>query len=262
MRTASVASIFASLIVFIPHVGFGQSAAPPVEFEVADVKVNDSGQVAIEARVLPSGQISVRNIRMKELILQAYKAADVAGGPAWLDSERFDVVAKAPPNTTEDTLRLMLQSLLVKRVKLRVHQEQKTLPVYALVASARGFKLSPSAGAGQPRCSPGQGAEGMNHTVCTNFTMADLANWLSTRIAPSFISRPVLDLTGLKGTYDIRLDWVPQPLVGNAGDSADVPAGTTVFEALEKQLGLKLEQRRSPVPVIVIDYIERVSTEN
>jgi uncharacterized protein (TIGR03435 family) len=94
--------------------------------------------------------------------------------------------------------------------------------------------------------------------------MADLADWLPTRIAPSFIDRPVVDLTGLKGPYDIQLDWVPRPLVGNAADpaSADVAAGATVFDALDKQLGLKLEERKLPMPVIVIDHIERVPTEN
>jgi uncharacterized protein (TIGR03435 family) len=257
-----VAIALAILITLTPCAGFGQSAPPPAEFEVADVRVNDSGQQAIQARILPSGQISVRNIRMRELIVQAYKAGDAAGGPTWLDSDRFDIVAKAPPNTTEDALRLMLQNLLTRRFKLAIHWEKKIMPVYALMSGKRGFKLEPAAGAGQPRCSPGQGAEGLNHTVCTNFTMADLANWLSTRIAPSFISRPVVDLTGLKGTYDIRLDWVPQPLVGNAGDAADLPAGATVFEALDKQLGLKLESRKLPMPVIVIDHIERVPTEN
>ena len=258
-----VAIALAILITLKPCAGFAQSAPAPAEFEVAEVKANDSGQQAIQARILPSGQISVRNIRMRDLIVQAYKAGDAAGGPTWLDSDRFDIVAKAPPNTTEDALRVMLQNLLTRRFKLASHWEKKTMPVYALVAGKRGFKLAPAAGAGQPKCSPGQGAEGLNHTVCTNFTMADLANWLSTRIAPSFISRPVVDLTGLKGSYDIRLDWVPQPLVGNAGDAADAPAGgATVFEALDKQLGLKLESRRLPMPVIVIDHIERVPTEN
>lgn len=94
--------------------------------------------------------------------------------------------------------------------------------------------------------------------------MADLAAWLPSRIAPSFIDRLVVNLTRLQGTYDIRLDWVPVPLVGNAADgaAADAAAGSTVFDALEKQLGLKLEERKLPMPVIVIDHIERISTEN
>jgi uncharacterized protein (TIGR03435 family) len=254
----------ANLTVFMPSAGFGQSASPRPEFEVAEVKVNNSGQPGIQGGSLAGGQLSVRNIPMRELIVQAYKAGGVAGGPNWLDTERFDIVAKAPPNTPDDTLRLMLQTLLAERFKLAIHREQKSTAVFALVAAKRGFKLQAAAGSGRPKCSPGQGDEGLNHTVCTNFTMADLAAALPTRIAPSFIDRPVVDLTGLKGAYDIKLDWVPRPLVGNAADgpTADVAAGSTVFDALDKQLGLKLVERKLPMPVIVIDHIERIPTEN
>ena len=83
--------------------------------------------------------------------------------------------------------------------------------------------------------------------------MADLASWLSTRIAPSFIDLPVIDHTGFQGTYDLQLDWVPRRLA-----DADAAAGATVFDALEKQLGLKLEERQEPRPVIIIDHIERL----
>jgi uncharacterized protein (TIGR03435 family) len=203
----------------------------------------------------------VHNITLKELIVQAYKAVDVTG-PGWLNSDRFDIIAKAPPGTPEDTLRLMLQTLLVDRFKLLIHREQKITSVFALMPAKEGFKLQAAASDGQPKCAPGRGAEGLNHTACTNFTMTDLANWLPTRIAPSFIDRPIVDLTGLKGTYDIKLDWVPRPVVGNAADDATVAAGPTVFGALEKQLGLKLEERKLPMPIIVIDHIERVPTEN
>ena len=249
----------ANLAVLIPCAGFGQSPSLRPEFEVADVKVNHSGQPGVQGGFLPGGQLSVRNIPMKELIVQAYKAGGVSGGPNWLDSERFDIVAKAPPNTAEDALRLMLQTLLAERFKLAIHREQKSTAVFALVAAKRGFKLQTAAGSGRPKCSPGQGAEGLNHTVCTNFTMADLAAALPTRIAPSFIDRPVVDLTGLKRTYDIQLDWVPRSPTGNTADGA---AGPTVFDALNKQLGLKLEERKLSMPVIVVEHIERVPSEN
>jgi uncharacterized protein (TIGR03435 family) len=191
----------AGLTVLAPWTGFRQSAPPTSpEFEVADVKANHSGLPGIQGGILPGGQISVRNIPMKDLIMQAYKAGDVAGGPNWLDSERFDIVAKAPPNTPEDTVRLMLQKLLSERFRLAVHREQRMLTVFALVAVKGNSKLRPAAGSVQPTCHPGQGAEGLNHTVCTNFTMSDLATWLSTRIAPSFIDLPVIDHTGFPGT--------------------------------------------------------------
>ena len=253
----------AKLAIFMSSAGFCQSPAALPEFEVADIKVNISGQNGIQGNMLPGGQLSLRNMPLKELILQAYKAGDVRG-PSWLDSDRFDIIAKAAPNTSADTLRLMLQKLLAERFKLAFHREQKLTAVFALVAAKGTVKLQAAAGAGEPKCGRGPGSEGLNHTVCTNFTMTDLADWLPTRIAPSFIDRPVVDLTGFKGTYDIRLDWVPRSIVGNAADAAtaDVAAGATVFDALKKQLGLKLEQRKLPMPVIVIDHIERVQTEN
>lgn len=220
--------------------------------------MNNSGEPGIQGSIQPGGRVSVRNITMKELIEQSYKAGGIAGGPNWLDSDRFDIIAKAPPNTSEDTLRLMLQSLLAERFKLEIHREQKPMTVYALVAAKGGPKLQAASGSGPPKCGPGQGAEGQNHMVCANFSMADLTSWLPTRIAPSYIDRPIVDLTGLKGTYDIKLDWVPRPPVG----STDVAAGATVFDALEKQLGLKLEERKPPMPVIFIDHIERVPAEN
>jgi len=224
--------------------------------------------MGIQGNLLLGGQLTLRNMPMKELIAQAYKGGDVTGGPSWLDSDRFDIVAKAAPDTPVDTLRLMLQTLLTERFKLAIHREQKTMTIYALVAAKGGFKLQAAAGSGQPRCGPGQGAEGLNHLVCTNFTMADLTDLLPSRIAPSYIDRPVVDLTGLEGTYDIKLDWVPRPPAGTvATDGAipvasDVAAGATIFDALDKQLGLKLEERKQPMPVIVIDRIERVPTEN
>jgi uncharacterized protein (TIGR03435 family) len=156
----------------------------------------------------------------------------------------------------------MLQTLLAERFKLAIHQEQKITAVFALVAAKGGLKLQAAAGSGQPKCGRGPGAEGLNHTVCTNFTMTDLAAWLPTRIAPSFIDRPVVDLTGLNGTYDIKLDWVPRPVVADAADGPDEAAGDTVFDALDKQLGLKLEERKLPLPVIFIDHVERTPTVN
>lgn len=247
----------AGLMVLVSCAGFGQPAPPAPQFEVAEVKANHSGLPGIQGGILPGGQISVRNIPMKDLITQAYKAAEVVGGPAWLDSERFDIVAKAPPNTPEDTLRLMLQKLLAESFKLTIHREQRSVAVYALVAAKGASKLQPAAGSGKPGCRPGQGAEGLNHTVCTNLTMEDLASLLSTRIAPSYIELPIVDHTGLQGSYDIRLDWVPRQLADTGA-----AAGPTVFDALDKQLGLKLERRKEPRPVIVIDHIERIPAEN
>lgn len=247
----------AALMLLVSCAAFGQSVPPSPEFEVADVRANHSGLPGIQGGILPGGQVSVRNIPMKELIMQAYKAGDVAGGPGWLDFERFDIAAKAPPGTSEDTLRLMLQRLLADRFQLAIHRERKAMPVYALIAARKRPGLRPAQGAGQPACHPGRGSEGLNHTACTNFTMADLASWLSTRIAPSYIELPVADHTGLPGHYDFQLDWAPR----QPADS-DAAAGPTVFDALDRQLGLKLEKRKEPTPIIVIDRIERIPTGN
>ena len=250
---------------------FAQPAAKP-EFDVAELKLNKSGQLQMSANFLPSGQIMARNIPLKILITQAYKIRPeyLIGGPGWLDSDRFDLVGKAAPNTPIDILRVMLQTLLAERFQLTSHTEQKVMPVYALVPARQGPKLQPAAGTGNQSCSPNSIKDSKAHRTCTNVTMQSLAELLPT-LAPFYFDRPVVNATEIQGSYDITLEWTVRPpnsvgappaQDGNVPAASDVAAGSTIFDAVEKQLGLKLESRKQPMPVIVIDHIERVTAEN
>ncbi len=260
------------------------------QFEAADVRVNTSGD-SQSADFLAGGQISLRSFTMKSLIGIGWKetrmlpeltslalglAPSVAqfkvlsndylkGGPPWLDSDRFDVVAKGPPGAPPDTIRLMLQKVLVDRFHLVVHREQKVEKVYAMVVAKGGHKLKVTDGPGNPVCIPSIGDDNVYHRDCHNMTMGQLAEQLASFAPRFFEGRPVVDATDLKGFWDFRLDWTPlsgglaglQPAPGQEFDT-----GTTIFRTMEKNLGLRLEQREQTMPIVVIDRVDRVPTGN
>ena len=268
---------------------YGQSTGTP-EFEAAAVRVNKSGDPQ-SAEFLPGGQVSLRGFTMKSLVGLAYKetrmlpeltslalglAPSVAqfkvvsndylkGGPPWLDSDRFDVIAKGPAGAPSDTTRLMLQKLLADRFHLVVHREEKMMKVYAMVVDNGGPKLKAADGSGEAVCIPSIGDDNVYHRECHNTSMGRLAEQLAAFAPRFFEGRPVVDATNLKGAWDFRLDWTPLSggLAGlQAAPGQEFDTGTTIFRTMEKNLGLKLEQREQTMPIIVIDQVDRVPTEN
>ena len=194
-----------------------------------------------------------------------YREDMIAGAPKWADTDRFDLVAKAAPDTPVATMRLMLQTLLADRFKLAFHNEEKVKSAYVLTVGKRGMKLQ--AGSGGPQdCSWSVADSGLRRRTCHNLTMAEFARQL-----PGWggigIDLPVIDQTGLKGAYDFQLDVGEAAFGGGEGGrsgdgkmpAAPAPAadsGPTIFNALE-QVGLKLENRKIPIAVIVVDRAER-----
>lgn len=260
MRRSSASALL--LLVFaIP--AFCQPATTPLSFEVADVKVNKSGEARMAVDFQGGGKLSMRNVPMKVLIMFAYhvRAESVEGWPSWFESDRFDVVAKAAQTTPPDDLRRMLQTLLAERFKLVVHSDQKVMPAYALLLGKSGPKLQASEPAilTEQRCDPAAGPADLKHVVCRHVTMAVLADTLQ-ELSPRDFDVRVIDQTGLKGAYDFKLDWAPPSRPGAA--SSDAAAGMTVFDAVEAQLGLKLARKKLPLPVIVIEHVERVPGDN
>jgi uncharacterized protein (TIGR03435 family) len=240
---------------FLP--AFGQAPT----FEAAEVKVNKSGEARMAVDFQPGGRFVAHNVPMKILIGLAYGARpDAVKGPGWLDSARFDVVAKASPGAKADELRRMVQSLLAERFNLVVHTEQRESRGYALIQAKGGAKLQASDAAllTDQRCTPAPGTQGRGHFVCRHMTMKIFAATLQ-EIAALDIDVPVVDQTGITGVFDLKLDWTPHPAGAPATDAIE---GPTVFEALENQLGLKLESRKLPLPVIVVDSVERTPIEN
>ena len=213
--------------------------------------------------------VTLRYVTVRQLITQAYiheitRDDYLVGGPGWLDSDRFDLVAKAPPGSSVDMERLMIQSALAERFHLVLHREAKPLPVYALTAGKKGLKLQPASGSGDPNCKltqsgfltadgqPAFGVQAHSGFVCTNMTLTAFAKRLTDRpLVAYFGDRPVVDMTGVKGAFDFQADWTTQ--LRDRGAPRQTPEEEAddrkdVFDSIEQQLGLKIEEQKQPLP--------------
>lgn len=255
-----------------------ESAGPKPSFEVASIKPNHSADRFIDMRMAPGGRFTANNITAKQLIENAYDIRDfqISGGPKWLDSAKYDIVAKAAdsPQKDENTLsesernlfanqnRQRLQSLLASRFNLQCHSTTKEGTVYALVLAKNGPKLQ-AAPPGQER-SPNRGMRMRPGQLDgQSATISFLARALSGQLG-----RTVVDKTGLTGLYNFTLQWTPDqqqaqmfkgPGAGPEGpDGAPPPdaSGPSIFTAVQEQLGLKLESAKGSVEILVIDHVE------
>jgi uncharacterized protein (TIGR03435 family) len=251
------------LAVILVWAVFSQSNQPPA-FEVAAIKANANPNDAIrgKARVLAGGQVDVHNVSLKECIMVAYgvQGDRIMRAPNWLDSDRFDIVAKAPPDTPDPTLLLMFQTLLAERFKLAIHREYKVTPIFALVVAKDGPKLQMADTSRLHDCAWLPGNDGLRHRECHNMTMAQLVGQLP-GMSGTGIDRPVLDLTELPGAYDFQFEFRSRRGGSAEGPHATDDSGPTIFDAMA-QLGLQLESRKQSMPIILIDHIERTPTEN
>jgi uncharacterized protein (TIGR03435 family) len=261
-----------SFLALLSGALFGQSAAAPPEttpatppaFETADVHPSaHSTRAYMTGGVLRGGRYDLRNATLVDLIATAYGVDNdkVLGGPIWLETDRFDVIAKAPPTTSPETLRLMLQALLADRFKLVIHKDTKPLPAYSLTVGKGKPKLKEADGSGNRGCpsqaqNPAPGTVPYAMASCRNMTMDAFAQNLR-YMASAYINNPVVDSTGLKGSWDFDLKWTPRALLSQAG--AD---GITIFDAVDKQLGLKLELQKLPTPIMVVDSVNQKPTDN
>jgi uncharacterized protein (TIGR03435 family) len=218
----------------------------------------------MEGGVLRAGRYEIRYATMLDLIKTAYgvDADTVFGGPSWLETDRFDVIAKAPANTAPETVKLMLQALLADRFKLVVHKDTKPIQGFVLTVGKGKPKLKPADGSGEPGCVPQPLPPPSPDFIppqvvsCHNITMDAFAPALR-GMAGAYLTGPVLDSTALKGAWDFDFKLTARGLLTLAG--AD---GITVFDAVDKQLGLKLEPGKVPMPVIVVDSVNQKPTAN
>jgi len=224
------------------------------EFEVATIKPappQSEGRTQIRmSSDTDTGKLLYSNVNLKELIAKAYKVQKyLINGPEWMETGRFDVVAKFPPHSADDQVPLMLQALLADRFKLTLHRETKVLPFYALTVAGNGPKFKTTESSSGIKINSNRTQQ---HVVAT-VSMEDFAEFLSGQAG-----RPVLDKTGLKGAYEMTLDWTPDSApAGN--DAAALPS---LFTALQEQLGLKLAAAKGPVETLVLDHAARTPTEN
>jgi uncharacterized protein (TIGR03435 family) len=253
----------ASLAILLSSPMLGQSPTNPPTFEVADVHVSPPGTRQDSGGFMPGGRVEVRGTTMLDLVSDAYgvESDKVVGGPAWLNTGRFDIIAKAPSAATpEETLQVMLKTLLADRFKLVAHEDKRDMPVFILTAK-KGIKLPAAAKEGPPSTARGEGDPALNnHMKCISYTMAALAELLP-RAAANFVKHPVVDETHLEGAYDFQLDWMGIGIYQKAKANPDGPPAVGVFDALEK-IGLDLEAGTRPTPVVVVDSVNQTPTPN
>jgi uncharacterized protein (TIGR03435 family) len=246
----SVAAIYCAMPLLLAA---WQSSTP--SFEVADIKPSDPSVMKPgKGRMLPGGRIEVPGYTLRELILFSWGVTDdmISGGDKWVNEDRFNIVAKAPNGAPDDALRSMMQTLLTERFALRMHREEKPMSAYALSLVKNGAPLQVSSAGGASQCHWSEMEGGIRRRECQNITMAEFAKELPATGGIG-ISLPVSDQTGLTARYDFSFET--GTIRRSGGDAPPDPLdtdGPNIFAALQK-IGLHLESRKMPMPVIVID---------
>jgi len=257
-------------IVLMVAVGLAlpQAETARPKFEVASVKPNTGTGPGMTIRPSPNGRLDVEDITARQLIRIAYGLLDsqISGGPGWIDSDHFDLSAKAENSVTFEEMRPMLQSLLADRFGLVVQRKPKELPVFTLVVAKGGIKFAQSKPEsciaprphtplpdGKPPVFCGSIQMRRGQLDATGITMTQLV-----KVLTDFgnLGRPVVNTTDLSGTFDIHLQFTPYEAVAEPAPPVDASV-PSIFTALQEQLGLKLESSKEPVEVLVIDKVER-----
>jgi uncharacterized protein (TIGR03435 family) len=247
--------------------------AQPLNY-VASIKPNNAIDARGFSEYQPGGRYTATAITVAQLLRNAYRTQpyQLVGAPAWISTRRFDIEAKvedSPPPSQQ----VFLKALLKDRFHLEIHNETRELPIFELVVAREGkpgrqLKKSdfdcaaymaaphgPPEGGQVPNCATRIGPGTLSGKA---ISMTQLA----TSLAP-FANRFTVDKTGLAGVYDIELSWTPEPPASNRSaavpDAAPASLGTSLFNALEEQLGLKLVSSRGPVDVVVVDRLEEPS---
>jgi uncharacterized protein (TIGR03435 family) len=229
-------------------------------FEVFTIKPADPNARGGGIKPDPGGQTyEASGVPVKLIIALMYKVPQrqITGGPAWLDSDRFDIKAKAAHPSSLDDLHVMFQNLLADEFKLKFHKETREGPVYALVVDKSGSKMKVNQSeTDYNKFTINAGAK-PGEIVGLREDMIHFAWWLSQIVARD--GRPVIDKTGLTGFYDFNLAFSPELPPGV--DPEKLPPGLMdnppIFVALKEQLGLRLEAQKGPVEFYVIDHAEK-----
>ena len=260
----------AIVLLYAPG-GFGQDAVQP-KFEVASVKISTSLTTASRFRTI-GAVIDGQNVVLKLLLNYAYgvDGFNITGGPAWINSDRFDIQAKAAPNASDLQMKQMMEALLADRFSLQAHRETRESRVFVLTAATGGLKVhalqpgsctprdpttptGPPAAGQKPVCGvPNQSVNGSN--IVIDVVGMDSTNWV--RTLSLMLGRTVINESGLTGPLDrLHFEYTRDDLA--AAVTAD-SGGISISTALTQQLGLKLDTARRPVEVLVIDRVEKPS---
>ena len=226
-----------------------------LSFEAASIKPTQSPTGSASGIRTDTGRIMGRNVTLKRCIRGAYDIPEtlIFGGPAWVSEDRYDIDATAAGPARTPELTIMLQSLLADRFQLVFHRERREVSGYALVLAKGRIKAELSAKDARAKNNASRGSLESEAS-----TMANLAQKLS-----DALRTPVADFTGLDGTYNFKLTWNPDDAqtlsAGGTGRPSAESSAPSIFTALQEQLGLKLESRKIPVEVIVIDSSSKPS---
>jgi uncharacterized protein (TIGR03435 family) len=255
----------------IPH---AQAPSPSPAFDVAAIKPAADPTAFSFSMVQPGGRYIGQNMSLRLLIKTAYGVHDsqIVGGPSWIDSDRWDINAKADGYTDaaafRDTARLMVRPLLADRFKVALHHELRQIPVYALVVAKNGefgpnfrrddncdpaktHEIQPAPGSLEPGGPMVCAADGFRpaHLWARGMSL----DYLLIALGRTSIDRVVVDHTGLTGKFDWEVQWIPDDLRPDAGPR---PEGPSIFQAFRDQLGLRLDATTDRVDVLVIDHAE------
>lgn len=287
-----------TILTTVFSAGFLLAQTPSVPtFEVASIRPSQPDnieKIAIGVHV-DGAQVRILSLPLKDYIARAYRVKLFqVTGPDWIGSNKYDLNAKLPAGSTPDQLPEMLQSLLIERFGLKLHREKKDLPVYALLVgkpplkiheSAAGGAEAPAAAKGTVNADAQAGAAGVSVSLGNGsyytfangkFIAAKITMDMLARQLERYLDRPVVDMTGLKGNYDVTLNVNPEDAqtmmiraAMNTGISLPPQAlrlaeGGSIASLLDsfEQLGLKLEARKAPLDVVVIDQASKTPTEN
>ena len=215
-------------------------------FDVASVKPNYSGSPGGREPGFRNGTFNAQNVPLKTLLGTAYRVqTSRIKGPDWIDSDRFDLTAKSPTGVPDNQLMPMLQALLKERFQVTVHRETKEMAAYDMVAAKGGVKIRPfdPAHPQRPQFNGGSSLAG-------NGTMSQIADALA-----RVLGRPILDKTGKEGVLFYSVNYAPL-------SNRSAPGLPDLFEAVEEQMGVKLESKKEPVEILIVDRAERVPTPN
>jgi uncharacterized protein (TIGR03435 family) len=242
--------LFAAAALVPSRLVLGQQAAAQ-EFDAASVKPSprDFGWQGIDTS---PGRIQAESVTLLRCIRDAYDMGphQVIGGPDWINTDRWEIVARADrPVDDDDVLMRMLRTLLADRFKLAMHRETRSLPAYLLEVDRKGPRMQ-QAESGDSDTEMHGGRNGPATLEAKKTDMNNLAEILGWRL-----DRPVVNRTGLQGGFNFTLHWAPD----NLRDPDDGDDDVSIFTAVGEQLGLHLRSARAPVEVLVIDHAERPS---
>lgn len=268
---------FVSHFLILLPLAMAQQPPPKLAFEVAAIKPfdPDPSRQMWTGMTADAGMVHYTNITLRACIRAAYRARDFQiNGPAWMDDARFEITAKLPAGARLDQIPEMMRGLLADRFKLSVNREMKEHPVYALFVAHGGPKLKLAEMAQGPTslgpdgmARPLIGYQYLASGVLITAASASLAS--IAEVMSKFTDKPVLDMTGLEGRYELKFNFMPENRSSLAPPGTTAPDGRELFsepgialaDALRKE-GIKIENRKAPVEFLTVTHLERMATDN